>query len=56
MNASINEGLKEPSMVQRLSANGNIPFASTPQEFQTLMRAQRDKWRELVRVSGVQPE
>jgi tripartite-type tricarboxylate transporter receptor subunit TctC len=56
MNAAINEGLKELSMVQRLSANGNIPFASTPQEFQTLMRAQRDKWRELVRVSGVQPE
>ena len=56
MNAAINEGLKDPSLVQRLSANGNIPFASTPQEFQTLMRAQRDKWRELVRVSGVQPE
>lgn len=56
MNAAINEGLKDPALVQRLSANGNIPFPSSPQEFQSLMRSQRDKWRELVRISGVQPE
>ncbi|MFM7781381.1 MAG: hypothetical protein ACKPB8_21905 [Alphaproteobacteria bacterium] len=56
MNAAINEGLKDATLVQRLSANGNIPFPSTPQEFQSLLRAQRDKWRELVRISGVQPE
>ena len=56
MNTAINEGLKDPVLVQRLAANGTIPFPSSPQEFQILMRSQRDKWRELVRISGVQPE
>jgi tripartite-type tricarboxylate transporter receptor subunit TctC len=56
MNTAINDGLKDAALVQRLAANGNIPFPSSPQEFQTLMRSQREKWRELVRVSGVQPE
>jgi tripartite-type tricarboxylate transporter receptor subunit TctC len=56
MNTAINDGLKDPVLVQRLAANGTIPFPSSPQEFQTLMRSQREKWRELVRISGVQPE
>lgn len=56
MNEAINAGLRDATMARRLEANGNIPFPSTSQEFETLMRAQRDTWRELVRVSGVQPE
>jgi tripartite-type tricarboxylate transporter receptor subunit TctC len=55
LNAAINEGLKDPAIVQRLTAAGNIPYPSSPQEFAALMRAQRERWRELVRVSGVQP-
>jgi tripartite-type tricarboxylate transporter receptor subunit TctC len=56
MNTAINQGLKDPVLVQRLAANGTIAFPSSPTEFQSLMRSQRDKWRELVRISGVQPE
>ena len=56
MNEAINTGLRDPAMVRRLEANGTIPFPSTPQAFETLMRAQRDTWRDLVRASGVQPE
>jgi tripartite-type tricarboxylate transporter receptor subunit TctC len=56
MNAVINEGLRKPEMVQRLAANGNAPFPSTPAEFAALMRSQRAVWRELVRATGLQPE
>lgn len=56
MNDAINAGLRDPAMVRRIEANGNVPFASTPRDFDTLMRAQRGIWRDLVRVSGVQPE
>lgn len=56
MNAVINEGLRKPEMIQRLATNGNAPFPSTPAEFATLMRQQREVWRELVRVTGLQPE
>ena len=56
MNAVINEGLRNPAMVERLAANGNAPFPGTPAAFATLMRAQRTTWQELVRATGLQPE
>ena len=55
MNAAINDGLKDPALAQRLTAAGNIPYPMSTQEFAALMRSQREVWRELVRVSGVQP-
>jgi tripartite-type tricarboxylate transporter receptor subunit TctC len=55
MNTAINDGLKDPSLAQRLTAAGNIPYPTSPQDFAALMRSQREVWRELVRVSGVQP-
>jgi tripartite-type tricarboxylate transporter receptor subunit TctC len=56
MNAVINDGLKNPTLVQRLAANGNAPFPTTPTEFAALMRAQRTTWRALVAATGLQPE
>lgn len=56
MNSIINEGLRSSTMVQRLAANGNAPYASTPAEFASLMQAQRRIWVELVQVSGVEPQ
>jgi tripartite-type tricarboxylate transporter receptor subunit TctC len=56
MNAVINAGLRDAGLVQRLAANGNAPFPNTPEEFGRIMRVQRERWRELVRVSGVTPE
>jgi tripartite-type tricarboxylate transporter receptor subunit TctC len=56
MNAVINEGLRNPTLLERLAANGNIPYPTTPAEFTELMRAQRTVWRELVRTTGLQPE
>jgi tripartite-type tricarboxylate transporter receptor subunit TctC len=56
MNTAINEGLKKPQMIERLAANGNAPYPSTPAEFTTLMRTQRSLWQELVRSTGLQPE
>jgi tripartite-type tricarboxylate transporter receptor subunit TctC len=56
MNAAISEGLRNPSLVERLGANGNIPYPTTPAEFAALMRVQRTTWKDLVRTTGLQPE
>jgi tripartite-type tricarboxylate transporter receptor subunit TctC len=56
MNSVINEGLKNPAMIQRLAANGNAPFPNTPADFARLMRDQRTTWRALVAATGLQPE
>jgi tripartite-type tricarboxylate transporter receptor subunit TctC len=56
MNEVVNAALRTPVLVERLAANGNAPFPSTPSEFASLMRTQRARWQELVRATGLQPE
>jgi tripartite-type tricarboxylate transporter receptor subunit TctC len=56
MNGIINEALRTPALIERLAANGNAPFPSTPAEFAALMRAQRTVWQELVRSTGLEPQ
>ena len=56
MNAAINEGLRKPETVERLAGLGLVPFATTPAELGALLRAQRTRWQELVRATGLQPE
>jgi len=56
MNATMNEGLRNPQIIKRRAAPGSIPFRSMPEEFTALMRAHRQRWRALVRSSGLQPE
>jgi tripartite-type tricarboxylate transporter receptor subunit TctC len=56
MNGIINEARRTPALIERLAANGNAPFPSTPAEFAALMRAQRTVWQELVRSTGLEPQ
>jgi tripartite-type tricarboxylate transporter receptor subunit TctC len=56
MNEVVNAALRTPVLVERLAANGNAPFPSTPAELAALMRTQRARWQELVRATGLQPE
>lgn len=56
MNAVINHALTQPTLIERLSTNGNIPFPNTPAAFATLMRQQRTVWQEMIRATGLQPE
>lgn len=56
MNAAINEGLRNPMLAERLAANGNIPYPTSPADLAALMRTQRAVWRDLVRATGLQPE
>ena len=56
MHAAINAALATPAMTETLSRGGNAPFPNSRARFQQIMQEQRETWRELVRVSGVQPE
>lgn len=56
MHAAINAGLADPALQQRLAANGNIAYPTTREVFGSVLREQRARWRELVRVAGVQPD
>ncbi len=56
MHAAINAALATPALTETLARGGNAPFPNSRARFLEIMHEQRTTWRELVRVSGVQPE
>jgi len=56
MHAAINAALAAPALTETLARGGNAPFPNSRARFLEIMQEQRGTWRELVRVSGVQPE
>lgn len=49
-------GLEGQTLRNRLSAAGLAPYPSTTAELNQSFQAQRVRWRELVRITGLQPE
>jgi tripartite-type tricarboxylate transporter receptor subunit TctC len=56
LNAEIAATLKRPEVRDRIVAAGGEPAAGSPAEFQTLIRAETEKWAEVVRISGARPD
>jgi tripartite-type tricarboxylate transporter receptor subunit TctC len=56
LNKAVNEALKDPKMVARLSDIGGIPKPMTPAEFGKLIADETEKWRKVVEFSGASVE
>ena len=52
INREVNETLKEPKTMQRLSDLGGVSIAGTPAEFWALHTMETEKWSKVVKVSG----
>jgi tripartite-type tricarboxylate transporter receptor subunit TctC len=52
LNAEVNKALKLPDVVQSLSAQALDPWGSTPEEFGARMKADYDKYAQLIRLTG----
>ena len=52
LNAEINKVLKLPDVVQNLSSQGLDPWTSTPEEFAARVRADYDKYEQLIKLTG----
>jgi len=50
--AGIAEIMRDPAMIARLREIGSEPRFLGPAEFEAFIRAENEKWREVVRVSG----
>jgi tripartite-type tricarboxylate transporter receptor subunit TctC len=50
--AAIQEIMRDPAMVARLREIGSEPRFLGPAAFEAFIRAENEKWREVVRVSG----
>jgi tripartite-type tricarboxylate transporter receptor subunit TctC len=56
LNAALNASLQTPEAVAALRRIGAESQPSSPQEFAAFLAAERDKWREVVRLSGIKIE
>lgn len=56
LNAEITRMLKLPDVVERLSKVGAETMSSTPEEFQTYLLAEIDKWAKIVRLASIKAE
>jgi tripartite-type tricarboxylate transporter receptor subunit TctC len=56
LNKAVGEALKDPRVVERLTAMGGIPKPMTPAEFGKLVADETEKWRKVVEFAGVSVE
>src|SRR3982751_2568591 len=53
LNKAVNEALKDPKLVARLTETGGIPKPMTPAEVGKLVTDETEKWRKVVEFAGV---
>jgi tripartite-type tricarboxylate transporter receptor subunit TctC len=53
LNKAVNEALKDPKLVARLTDLGGLPKPMTPAEFGRFMADETGKWRKVVEFAGV---
>ncbi len=56
MNAILVRGLKEKEVVERLAAIGAEVLPTTPEEFAAFIRAEYERWGEVIRKAGIKVE
>jgi tripartite-type tricarboxylate transporter receptor subunit TctC len=56
LNKAVNEGLKDPKLVERLAGLGGSPSPMTPAEYGKLIADETEKWRKVVEFAGVSVE
>jgi tripartite-type tricarboxylate transporter receptor subunit TctC len=56
LNKAVGEALKDPKLVEKLTAIGGIPKPMTPAEFGRLIADETEKWRKVVEFAGVSVE
>jgi tripartite-type tricarboxylate transporter receptor subunit TctC len=53
LNKAVGEALRDPKVIERLTAIGGIPKPMTPAEFGKLIEVETEKWRKVVEFAGV---
>jgi tripartite-type tricarboxylate transporter receptor subunit TctC len=53
LNKAVAEALKDPKVIERLTAVGGIPKPMTPAEFGKLIAEETEKWRKVVDFAGL---
>ncbi|CAM4371600.1 ABC transporter substrate-binding protein [Bordetella tumbae] len=54
--SAVANAVAEPAVRRQIEALGAIPVASTPQVFGDIIRADTDKWQQVIRNAGIKPQ
>ena len=56
LNAAAHRVLRLRDVKERLEADGTLIIGSTPEAFRDFLRADVEKWKRVVQVTGAKPE
>jgi tripartite-type tricarboxylate transporter receptor subunit TctC len=45
-----------PDVAEKIAADGSEPVGNTPEEFGAHIKAEVEKWRDLIQKTGIRPE
>lgn len=55
LNKTVVEILHDPEVIARIQADGAEPAGGTPEQFDALIRSEKERWAKVVRASGLSP-
>jgi tripartite-type tricarboxylate transporter receptor subunit TctC len=50
------KALAKPEVIGRLNALGAVIIGDTPEQFQTFLRQDHERWSRVIKAAGVKPE
>ena len=56
LSLEINRILKQPEVIERLSADGSVAHGTTPDEFAAFIKAERERWGKVVKSANIKAE
>ena len=56
LNDAVNKAMKDPELLDRYRALSLSPGGGTPAEMSAFMKAETQRWGEVIRTAGIQPE
>ena len=56
INTQVVKALRDPSVAQRLSAQGADPAPGTPEELARYMRSDHERWKKVISTAGIKPQ
>jgi tripartite-type tricarboxylate transporter receptor subunit TctC len=55
LNKTVNQALEDREIRALLLSQGNEPGRGTPEAFAAYVKAERSRWQQLIRASGIEP-
>jgi tripartite-type tricarboxylate transporter receptor subunit TctC len=56
LNAEINKAINRPDVKEAWAKQGAVPMAMTPAEFDSYLRKDIEKWAQVIKAAGLQPQ